>query len=392
MDKRAASRASGLPEIAGARITIIVPALGAGGTEHVVNLIANHWNSIGCTVTLITLEPSDAQPYYDFDPEIAVVRLGVPPRKASKLRSALLVLQRLRRLRSAIRRSRPDFVLSFLTRTNVLTLLATIGFAVPVVVSERNNPASQPFGPFWRWLQKNLYPRAFGLVTMTQGALDYFPSNIRRNGWVIANPVDLPPDWQNRRGKCILAAVGRLTHQKGFDLLLDAFSRIADAHPEWNLVIWGEGEDRHRLEALRDALGLQKRVNMPGITERPGLWIETADAFVLSSRYEGWGIVLLEAMAAGLPVVSFECDWGPRVMITAQSDGILVPREDVEALAKALDRILADRELREQLGARAAASAQRYTPDQILAEWDVLASCVLKQAPKLHSQMPGKAG
>ncbi|GEC33384.1 hypothetical protein EFR01_35550 [Sinorhizobium fredii] len=189
-----------------------------------------------------------------------------------------------------------------------------------------------------------------------------------------------------------MAAVGRLTHQKGFDLLLDAFSRIADAHPEWRLVIWGEGDERLSLEALRDALGLQKRVDMPGITERPGLWIETADAFVLSSRYEGWGIVLLEAMAAGLPVVSFECDWGPRVMITHQSDGILVPREDVEALAKALDRILGDRALREQLGASAAASAQRYMPDQILTEWDVLVSCVLKQASKMHSQTPDNAG
>jgi glycosyltransferase involved in cell wall biosynthesis len=227
---------------------------------------------------------------------------------------------------------------------------------------------------------------------MTQGALDHFPSNIRRKGWIIANPVDLPRDWRNRRGKSILAAVGRLTHQKGFDLLLEAFSKIADAHPEWQLVIWGEGDERRSLEALRDALGLQKRVDMPGITERPGLWIETADAFVLSSRYEGWGIVLLEAMAAGLPVVSFECDWGPRVMITHESDGILVPRGDVEALAKALDRILADRGLREELGARAAASAQRYMPEQILAEWDVLASCVLKQTSKMHLQKPDNAG
>jgi glycosyltransferase involved in cell wall biosynthesis len=362
--------------------------LGAGGTEHIVNLVANHWNGMGGTVTLITLERPDAQPYYEFDPGIAIVRLGVPPRRASKLRSTLLVFQRFRRLRSAIRRSRPDFVLSFLTRTNVLTLLAMIGSSVSVVVSERNNPASQPFGPVWRWLQTSLYPRAFGLVTMTQGALDHFPPSIRRKGWVIANPVDLPRDWQNRRGKSILAAVGRLTDQKGFDLLLEAFSRIAEAHPEWRLVIWGEGEERSSLQALRDALGLQQRVDMPGITERPGLWIETADAFVLSSRYEGWGIVLLEAMASGLPVVSFECDWGPRVMITHESDGILVPKEDVEALAKALDRLLADRELRERLGAAAAASAQRYMPGQILAEWDVLASCVLKRASKMHLRMP----
>ncbi|PDT43363.1 MULTISPECIES: glycosyltransferase family 4 protein [Sinorhizobium] len=392
MDKRSDSRALASPQIAGARITIVVPALGAGGTEHIVNLVANHWNSTGCAVTLITLERPDAQPYYDFDPTIEIVRLGVPPRKASKLRSSLLVLQRLGRLRSAIRRTRPDFVLSFLTRTNVLTLLATIGSAVPVVVSERNNPASQPFGLFWRRLQASLYPRAFGLVTMTQGALDYFPPSIRKKGWVIANPVDLPRDWRNRRGKNILTAVGRLTPQKGFDLLLEAFARIAGAHPAWRLVIWGEGDERRSLETLRETLGLQKRVDMPGVTERPGLWIETADAFVLSSRYEGWGIVLLEAMAAGLPVVSFECEWGPRVMITHESDGILVPKEDVEALAKALDRMLSDRNLRERLGARAAASAQRYMPEQILADWDMLAARVLTQSSKTPLQTSDSAG
>ncbi|WP_042775276.1 glycosyltransferase family 4 protein [Sinorhizobium fredii] len=392
MNKRADTRALGLPEIAEARITFVVPALGAGGTEHVVNLVANHWSSIGYTVTLITLEPPGAQPYYKFHPKIAIVRLGVPPRRASKMRSGFLVFQRFLRLRTAIHRSRPDLVLSFLTRTNVLTLVATIGLSVPVIVSERNNPALQPLGPFWRCLQRCVYPRAFGLVTMTQGALDHFPARIRRRGRVIANPVDLPNGWQKRRGRNILAAVGRLTRQKGFDLLLEAFSKISKSHPKWKLVIWGEGDERRSLEALRDALGLQERVEMPGLTPRPGLWIENADVFVLSSRYEGWGNVLLEAMAAGLPVVSYECDWGPRVMITHGSDGILVPTEDVEALAKALDRVLADRELREQLGARAVASAQRYMPEQILIEWDALASSALMHSLKMRLQATDKSG
>ncbi|WP_026614503.1 glycosyltransferase family 4 protein [Ensifer aridi] len=392
MNESADSRTFGTSKIAGARITIVVPALGAGGTEHVVNLLANHWNGLGCRVTIITLEPPDAQPYYNFDSKIAVVRLGVPPRRAPKMQSGFLVFQRFQRLRTAIQQSQPDLVLSFLTRTNVLTLLATIGLAVPVIVSERNNPALQPLGPFWKWLQRSLYPRAFGLVTMTQGALDHFPARIRRTGWVIANPVDLPSGWQKKRGGNILAAVGRLTRQKGFDLLLEAFSKVAESHPEWKLVIWGEGDERRSLEALRDALGLQERVEMPGLTQRPGLWIESADVFVLSSRYEGWGIVLLEAMAAGLPVVSYECDWGPRVMITHGSDGILVPREDVEALAKALERVMADRDLRERLGARAEASAQRYVPEQILGEWDVLVSCALKHASKMHLQVPDNAG
>ena len=379
MNESPNSRSLAASGISGARMVIVVPALGAGGTEHVVNLVANHWIDLGCAVTLVTLEPPDAKPYYPFDPRIAIVRLGVPPRRASKLRSAALVLQRLYRLRSAIRRARPDFVLSFLTRTNVLTLLAMSGLTIPVIVSERNNPALQPFGPAWKWLQRRLYPRAFGLVTMTQGGLDYFAPEMRRRGWVIANAVDLPDGWQKRRGNNILTAVGRLTHQKGFDLLLEAFARIADRHPEWKLVIWGEGDDRKSLEALRDALGLKGRVEMPGVTERPGLWVETADVFVLSSRYEGWGIVLLEAMAAGLPVVSFACEWGPAAMVEHGRDGILVPSNDVIALADALSNMLGDGALRTRLGANAEVSAKRYLPDRILSRWDAVAAQVLKR-------------
>lgn len=371
--------------ISGARVTIVLPGLGAGGTEHVVNLVANHWVRRGCTVTLITLEPPDAKPYYALDPKISIERLGLPPQRAAKLMAGVLVLKRIHRLRSAIRRSQPDFVLSFLTRTNVLTLLATTGLAVPVIVSERNNPALQPFGPIWKWAQRRLYPRAFGLVTMTKGALDYFPEKMRGRGWVIANAVDLPGEWQKRRGNNILTAVGRLTRQKGFDLLIEAFARIATRHPEWKLVIWGEGDDRKSLEALRDALDLKDRVELPGVTQRPGLWVETADVFVLSSRYEGWGIVLLEAMAAGLPVVSFACEWGPSDMVKHGEDGILVPSNDVDALAEALSRMLGDGELRSRLATNAEASAKRYLPERILSQWDAVASSALKHSAREHA-------
>ncbi|TWA57126.1 glycosyltransferase involved in cell wall biosynthesis [Sinorhizobium medicae] len=378
--------------MSGARVTIILPSLGAGGTEHVVKLVANHWAQLGCKVTLITLELPHARPYYEFDPRIAIERLGLPPQQGGKIRAGLLVLRRIYRLRSAIRHSQPDFVLSFLTRTNVLTLLATIGLPVPVVVSERNNPALQPFGVFWKWIQRRLYPRAFGLVTMTRGALDYFPEKMRSRGWVIANAVDLPGEWQKRRGNNILTAVGRLTRQKGFDLLIEAFARIASRHPEWKLVIWGEGDDRKSLEALRDALDMTDRVEMPGVTQRPGVWVETADVFVLSSRYEGWGIVLLEAMAAGLPVVSFACEWGPSDMVEHGEDGLLVPSNDVDALAEALSRVLADGELRSRLAANAEASAKRYLPDRILSQWDAVALSALKHTARDHAATASVVG
>ncbi|QRY68215.1 glycosyltransferase family 4 protein [Ensifer sp. PDNC004] len=381
MDQGTGTDIVGAAGIAGARITIIVSALGAGGTEHVVSLVASHWARLGCAVTVITLEAPTSAPYYRLDPRVAIERLDVPAQKAGKLRAAWLVARRLYRLRSTISRTRPDFVLSFLTRTNVLTLLATRGLRLPVIVSERNNPAVQPFGPFWKWLQLRLYPRAFALVTMTKGALDYFPPDVRRHGRVIANAINLPTGWQKKRGNNVLTAVGRLTEQKGFDLLLESFAKVASDHPEWKLVIWGEGEARKALEAQRDALGLAERVEMPGVTPKPGLWVETADLFVLSSRYEGWGIALLEAMAAGLPVVSYACDWGPTDMIAQGEDGILVENGNIDALATALSNLMADGPLRARLGANAEANVRRYDAEHILTQWDAIALSALEHSP-----------
>jgi glycosyltransferase involved in cell wall biosynthesis len=358
-------------------VVIVLPGLGAGGTEHVVSLLANHWAHIGFRVTVLTLEPADATAYYPFSKDIAIERIGVPPRRASHLSAAWLVFRRTLRLRKAIHRLRPDFVVSFLTRTNILSLVATLGTGAPTIVSERNNPEAQPFGRMWRVLQRFLYPRAFGLVTMTAGALDHFPDRMKRRSWVIPNAVDLPFGWEKKRRGGTLTAVGRLTHQKGFDLLLDAFAKIEASFPEWRLCIWGEGEDRDKLEAKRRALGLDGRVEMPGITSRPGQWVETADVFVLSSRYEGWGIVLLEAMAAGLPVVSFDCKWGPSTMINDGVDGLLVPPENVDTLAESLSRILSDEGLRARLAANAEQSAQRYSRENVLAQWDAVARAAL---------------
>ncbi|WP_245557318.1 glycosyltransferase family 4 protein [Kaistia granuli] len=349
---------------------MVLPSLGAGGSEGVVSFLANIWVERGWPITIVTLESQATPPYYPLDARIQLVRLNLPVGRYRPLRALWRAVQRVRRLRGEFKRQSPDLIISFLTRTNILTLLAADGLDVRVVISERNNPELQTIGRTWSWLRRVLYPRAFGLVTMTKGAMELFPQDQRSIGWVIPNQVNLPSDLQPRRGNKIVAAVGRLVEQKGFDLLLEAFARVAPAHPDWTLVIWGEGPERGRLTAQRDALGLTDRVQLPGVTKRPGLWIETADVFVLSSRYEGWGIVLMEAMAAGLPVISFNCRFGPDEMITHEQDGLLVPDGDVGALAAGLSRLLADEPLRRHLGATAASSALRFSSRRVMVGWD----------------------
>jgi glycosyltransferase involved in cell wall biosynthesis len=236
-------------------------------------------------------------------------------------------------------------------------------------------------GPVWSRLRALLYPIAFGLVTMTHGARDFFPARMRKRSWVIPNAAELPPLKEARRSDQLVTAVGRLVPQKGFDLLLESFAKIAHKHPEWILMIWGEGPDRAALEAQRDKLGLRDRVVMPGVSKSPGSWIETADIFVLSSRYEGWGIVLLEAMASGLPVTSFDCEFGPREMISDGIDGLIAPREDISGLAATLDRLMGDSELRDRLGAAARISTERFKTERVLAQWAEVAHDAIGERP-----------
>jgi len=357
---------------------MVLPALGAGGSEGVVSFIANQWAERGWQVAVITMEAPGTPAYYPLSPKVELYQLGAPVARYGKLQAAWMSARRIRLLRRVFLQLEADVVISFLTRTNILSVLAASGTGIPVIVSERNNPEIQDFGPIWTRLRRHVYPRAFGLITMTKGAMDYFPPEQRQRSWVIPNQVNLPANLKLHRGGKVIAAVGRLVPQKGFDLLLEAFAQITLHHPDWSLVIWGEGPEREHLLAQRQALGLADRVHFPGVSERPGAWIETADVFVLSSRYEGWGIVLMEAMAAGLPVVSFDCRFGPRDMITHGEDGLLVPNGNVTALAATLSHLLRDETLRRKLGTSAATSAKRFSSETVMASWDEVIETALR--------------
>jgi glycosyltransferase involved in cell wall biosynthesis len=263
-------------------------------------------------------------------------------------------------------------VISFLAKINIVTVLATRGLDVGVIVSERNNPLRQVVNPVWRWLRHRLYSLADRLVTPSRGVLASLPAAVSARGHVIPNPVDLPEPSPRRADGRTLVAVGRLDEQKGFDLLLPAFARVAGKHPDWRLIIWGEGELRAPLEALRDRLGLTDRVQMPGVTDRPGQWVDDAALFVLSSRYESFGNVVTEAMAAGLPVIVTDCPWGPGEIVHHGVDGWLVPPEDVAALAEGLDLLMGDDALRAGLAEAALRSVRRFGRARVMALWDEL--------------------
>jgi glycosyltransferase involved in cell wall biosynthesis len=170
----------------------------------------------------------------------------------------------------------------------------------------------------------------------------------------------------------VLVAAGRLVAQKGFDMLLDAFALVAAKHPDWALWIFGGGDQRDALAAQVDRLGLQGRAHLKRTTRRLDRQMAAASIYVLSSRSEGYPMVLLEAMTAGLPAVAFDCPTGPAEMLSHGTSGLLVPPGDVPALAAGICELIEDEDKRRAMGAAALEASRRYSIMAVRPLWERL--------------------
>ena len=190
----------------------------------------------------------------------------------------------------------------------------------------------------------------------------------------IPNAVHSVNQVPSRQEHPVVVAAGRLVKQKGFDLLLPAFAQVVKEHPEWRLRVFGTGPKKAALRAMIGEHGLAGHVTLMGRTNRLDDELARASIYALSSRFEGLPMVMIEAMTHALPIVAFDCPTGPGDVLTDGSDGVLVPAEDVDALAAALNRLIADRDLRLRMGAAAAVTAMEYAPENVMPQWDALFS------------------
>ena len=361
------------------KLVLVISSLGGGGAERVMTLLANAWVERGNEVTLITLA-SDRMDRYPLDPAVRRIALDVAGNSAHVLAAIGHNIVRIRALRRAIASSRPDAVISFIAESNVRVLIAAAGLRVPVIISERTALNGHHMRGVWRTLRRWSYPRASAIVAQTRRCAAELEALARRQVDVIANPVSVDPrpdDAPARADGHTLLAVGRLSPEKGFDLLIEAFAQVAERHPDWNLVILGEGPLRAELARKVAERNLGGRIAMPGFDAHIRQAMRRADLFVLSSRYEGFPNALLEAMTEGRPCVSFDCDAGPRELIEHRKNGWLVPAGNVHGLGAALDTLMGDAGLRAQLGHRARDVSSTYSLATILDQWNVLVTSVL---------------
>lgn len=361
------------------KIILVTSSLSCGGAERAVVLTAQGLIKRGHKVSLITIAGTEKD-FYNIPDGVHRIALNLAKDSPTLIHALWNNLDRFRVLRQAISSLQPDAVISHMFASNILTLLSLLKTKYPVIVTEQIDPEITPNQGWWGKLRRPVYPLAAKVVSVSQGVNQSFEWLPREKRTVIYNPlqpindeksaINLPKGIDPNKKSVI--AMGRLDYQKNFELLLSAFHKLVDKHPNWQLLIFGEGELRSKLEELVVNLGLTNRVFLPGVTNKPISILKRADLFVLSSRFEGLPLVLLEALACGLPIVSTDCPSGPREIIQDGIDGVLVPSEDVSALTKAMDCLMSNEGERKRLAERAPEASRRFSLDTVTEKWELL--------------------
>jgi GalNAc-alpha-(1->4)-GalNAc-alpha-(1->3)-diNAcBac-PP-undecaprenol alpha-1,4-N-acetyl-D-galactosaminyltransferase len=353
------------------QIVIINSSLGLGGAERVVATLANAWAEKGYQLTILVFSDDKASSFYLLHPNVVLKPLNLLQDSKNLFQFFKNALKKIQSLRAEIRQLKPTVVISFSTETNLLTLMATRFLTCQVIVSERSNPMQYPAKQFFKILRRLLYPWADWVVLQTEESKSYFAGS--KNIKVINNPLkkfELDKEFNLTNPKPFIIALGRLSREKGFDELIDAFARIAKTYPEWKLLILGEGPLRQELELQIAREHLQERVELLGAVKQPENYIKEAEFFVLSSHFEGFPNALCEAMALGIPSIAYDCQFGPTSLIESGINGILVESRNQLKLSEAIEKLIQNPNLRKSLGERAVQIKRRLSLEVILSEWD----------------------
>jgi len=380
------------------KIILLVSSMGSGGAERVASTLVNAWAERGDSVTLVATFSGRGTCFYPVASKVGFVYLAD---LAGRRRGLLGYLSRFMALRALIRSSEADVVVSFLTNVNVAGILASTGLGIPVIACEHNDPSADGRSTFWRLLCRLVYPRASAVTVLTDNVVEPFRVMVPGVAHIAVMPNPLPDElFQQTRvaadpaARRRLVSVGRLNPQKNYGLLIDTFASIASEFPQWDLWIWGDGHERAQLEAQIAQCSMTGRIVLAGVTRSVWAEIARSDAFVMSSRFEGFGLALAESMALGVPAVAFDCPSGPRQLTNDGRDALLVPPGDAQAMADALRRLLADEHLRAELGRKGAISIrERYSVRGVMRIWDDLFARVGVHATAAPSaQKPADGG
>lgn len=372
------------------KIAYCIPSLYyPSGMERVLTLKANYFaEHFGYDIHIILTDGKDKQPYYELHPSVTLHQLdinydelyGFPLHKRI---TGYLSKQRLfkKRLNQCLCELRPDITISLLRRDiNFINDVKDGSIKLGEIHFNKSNyrtfsdnrlPAfiQRTVKQYWRWqLVRQLRKLKRFIVLSHEDAAEWTELN---NVNVIHNPLPFLPERQSDNSQKQVIAVGRYMPQKGFDRLIPAWAIVSKRHPDWILRIYGDGM-RQQLQQQIDSLGISSTCILEHST--PNIMDKYCESsiFVLSSRFEGFGMVIIEAMACGVPPVSFTCPCGPRDIISDGKDGLLVENGDIEGMAEKICYLIENDDIRKKMGKQARLNVDRFKIEHIAQQWKKL--------------------
>ena len=372
------------------KIVFCTPALySAGGVERVVSYKASYFaEQLGYDVTIIVTEGNGRDCYFQLSDKVKVINfeLGFEALwQASFAKKIILYLTKQRQYKKLLKRElmciRPDFTITTLRRE--INFLSDIPDGSKKIgelhvdranyrnlATNKQNPIKQVFSRWWSNSLLDHIRRLDKMVLLTDSAMYDWPE--LDNKIKISDPLPFLIDEKSSLLCKRIISIGRFDYEKGNDLLLQVWKKVEKQMPDWQLDIYGNGNREPYLLQMRQLEIDSSRCHLYEPINDVKKEYLNSSVFVLPSRYEGFGLVLIEAMGCGVPVVSFDCENGPRSIITNGADGFLIPTFDIDAFADKLLLLMRDENLRRQMGEKAQKSAAKYDIDSIGLQWKQL--------------------
>ena len=362
-------------------IYFVISAMGGGGAEKVLSLILNYLDREKFSPRLILFK-KEGEYLGSIPSDVEITNLN----KKSKWDFLKLLF----RLRQIIKKENPDIIISFMHYTNIITVLSNLALKnrPKVIISERNYHRMYLPCARAKVLRRALlyftYRRAFKIIAISEGIKKAIVEDIKVDESevkVIHNPIDIKKIltlkeenvshkfFRNDKKLPVLISVGRLEKEKNFPLLIRAFAIVRENRPAY-LIVVGQGKLRNDLNALVRQLGLEGCVDFVGFQKNPFTWMEKADLFVLPSMWEGFGNVIIEAMACGTPVISTNCPVGPGEIIENWKNGALVKTNDAFEMSKAISELLGNEALRNKIREGAFRNIDRFDIKKIISQYE----------------------
>ena len=357
------------------RIAFYIGSLGKGGAERVIRNLAHYFYDEGYEVFMVTKLREETE--YELNPKISRIIADITPEEETGSRIGNL-FARIKKLRNIWEEIEPDIIVSFIRKNNLMAIASAAPLNIPVVVSVRSAPAREMSGRGVKELSFLMFGKAAGIVLQTSQALDFFPKRLRKKAVILPNSInkefieylDNSIKETADRNEHQVITVGRIDDNKNQLMLVKSFIEIAKKNSAWTLHLYGDGEDRSRVEEVALNSDFSDRIFFHGVVENVPEVMSRSDIFVLPSKVEGMPNALIEAMAMGKACISTNCPCGgPADLIENGVSGILIDVDDPMALANELDRLMNDEMLRSSLGENASKLRIRLAPDEVNRKW-----------------------